>query len=182
LCSAPLAAQHEHLVEPEKRRLLCACEACAILFSGSATTKFRRASRRVRFLPDFRLTDADWNGLAIPIGLAFFVTAANGSVAAVYPSPAGPTEALLEAEDWAGIVINNPDLRDLESDTEALLVNRVGPEHQHFLVPIDECYRLVGLIRQHWRGLSGGDIVWSEIGRFFARLQDRSRNERSRRL
>ena len=34
---------------------------------------------------------------------------------------------------------------------------------QYYIVPIDECYRLVGLIRMHWRGLSGGTEVWKEI-------------------
>jgi hypothetical protein len=175
LCSAPLGAEHAHLVEPEKRRLLCACEACAILFSGAANTKFRRASRRVRFLPDFRLSDADWDGLAIPISLAFFVAAPNGAAAAVYPSPAGPTESRLDLAAWADVVAANPELRDLEPDTEALLVNRVGRVREHIIVPIDECYRLVGLIRKHWRGLSGGDEVWAEIGQLFARLKERSR-------
>ena len=43
-----------------------------------------------------------------------------------------------------------------EPDVEALLVNRVGAVREYFIVPIDECYKLVGLIRLHWRGLSGG--------------------------
>jgi hypothetical protein len=30
---------------------------------------------------------------------------------------------------------------------------------------------LVGLIRLHWRGLSGGGEAWREIGDFFARLK-----------
>ncbi len=175
LCSAPLAPEHPHLAEPEKRRLLCACEACAILFSGTAGTKFRRVSRRVRFLPEFRLSDADWDGLGIPIGLAFFVIAGNGSVAAIYPSPAGPTDSRLDLGAWADIVAANPDLKDLESDTEALLVNRVGRARECLIVPIDECYRLVGLIRKHWRGLSGGNEVWAEIREFFDRLKGRSR-------
>jgi len=29
----------------------------------------------------------------------------------------------------------------------------------------------VGLIRIHWRGLSGGTEVWQEIGNFFAGLR-----------
>jgi hypothetical protein len=41
-------------------------------------------------------------------------------------------------------------------------------------VPIDECFRLVGLIRTHWRGLSGGTAVWAEIGRFFTALKEHS--------
>jgi hypothetical protein len=30
---------------------------------------------------------------------------------------------------------------------------------------------IVGTIRMHWRGLSGGEEVWREIEKFFARLR-----------
>jgi len=30
---------------------------------------------------------------------------------------------------------------------------------------------LVGTIRKHWKGLSGGEDVWHEIDKFFAELQ-----------
>ena len=63
----------------------------------------------------------------------------------------------------------------LEPDVEALLVNRARGARRHWLVPIDECYALVGLIRTHWRGLTGGAEVWEEIGRFFEELDRRSR-------
>jgi Family of unknown function (DUF5947) len=33
---------------------------------------------------------------------------------------------------------------------------------------------LVGLIRMHWRGLSGGEEVWQEIGKFFAELRSKA--------
>ena len=68
----------------------------------------------------------------------------------------------------------------------ALLVNRVGHvagavPAEYYLVPIDECYKLVGLIRTHWRGLSGGTEVWREIGAFFATLKKRAGFGRRRR-
>jgi len=63
----------------------------------------------------------------------------------------------------------------MERDVEALLVNRVRGAREHFLVPMAECYSLVGLIRMHWRGLSGGREVWEEIGRFFEELRKRSK-------
>ena len=47
-----------------------------------------------------------------------------------------------------------------------------------YRVPIDECYKLVGLIRTHWRGLSGGTEVWEEIGRFFDELRERAQPRR----
>jgi hypothetical protein len=175
LCSAVLPADHAHLVEPASRQLLCACEACAILFSGQVGTKYRRVPRRMRALSDFRLTDEQWDGLLIPIGLAFFFhSSPAGKVVAIYPSPAGPTESLLDLGAWADVVRDNPTLKEMEPDTEALLVNRVGEARAYYLVPIDQCYRLVGLIRSRWRGLSGGTEVWEEIGRFFATLKERS--------
>ena len=180
MCSRELAADHEHLVEPASRKLICACGACAILFEGQAGTKYRRVPRRVLFLRDFQLSDGQWDGLMVPIEMAFFFKSTpQGKVIALYPSPAGPTESLLPLDTWTDIVETNPVLHEMESDVTALLVNRVGYARgaapaEYYLVPIDECYKLVGLIRTHWRGLSGGAEVWREIGAFFAALKTRA--------
>ncbi|MCA1593384.1 MAG: DUF5947 family protein [Acidobacteria bacterium] len=180
MCSADLSAEHTHLVEPANRQLVCACEPCAILFSGQADTKYKRVPRRIRALPDFQLTDGQWDSLMIPIQLAFFFQSTpDRRVVALYPSPAGPTESLLALDSWNEIVEDNPVLREMEPDVEALLVKRVGGESEYYLVPIDECYKLVGLIRVHWRGLSGGTEVWREIGQFYARLKERSTSVRT---
>jgi hypothetical protein len=177
LCAAPIPPDphHAHLIEPATRQLLCACEACAILFSGQADTRYRRVPRRVRALPDFRLTDAQWDALLIPVGMAFFFSSSpEKRVLALYPSPAGATESLLPLETWTELVQDNPALAGMEPDVEALLVNRIRGHQEYYLVPIDECYRLVGLIRAGWRGLSGGSAVWQEIDNFFQQLQQRS--------
>ncbi len=175
LCSAELAAEHQHLVEPANRQLVCACEPCAILFSGQAGTKYKRVPRSIRALPDFQLTDGQWDSLMIPIQLAFFYNSTpDRKVIALYPSPAGPTESLLALDSWNEIVQDNPLLQEMEPDVEALLVKRVGGESEYYLVPIDECYKLVGLIRAHWRGLSGGTEVWREIGQFYVGLKERA--------
>ena len=63
----------------------------------------------------------------------------------------------------------------MEPDVEALLVNRVTKEHEYYLAPIDQCYKLVGLIRSKWRGFSGGTDVWRAIGEFFISLKARSK-------
>jgi hypothetical protein len=174
LCSAELAPEHPRLLDLKSRHLLCACPACAILFDGGHGP-YRPVPRRVQSLPDFRLTDARWEGLLIPIGLAFFFhNSETGKVVALYPSPAGVTESQLPLESWQELVLDNPVLQELEPDVEALLVNRVGPAREYFRVPIDECYKLAGVIRTRWRGLSGGQEVWDEIGRFFTRLKERS--------
>lgn len=187
LCSAAVAAAHQHLLEPLSRKLVCACDACALLFGNQGGGKYRRVPRRIRSLPDFRLTDAQWESLLIPINMAFFFHSTPAEkVVALYPSPAGPTESLLGFESWEEIVGENPILQEMEPDVEALLVNRIrrGREARaqadvgYYLVPIDECYKLTGLIRAHWRGLSGGTEVWEEIERFFTSLQERAVNVR----
>ena len=98
---------------------------------------------------------------------------------AFYPSPAGATESLLPLETWQDIEDANPVIKEMESDVEALLVNRVGHARgfaapEYYVLPIDECYKLVGLIRAHWKGLSGGTEVWQEIGKFFDSLKQRA--------
>jgi hypothetical protein len=68
----------------------------------------------------------------------------------------------------------------MEPDVEGLLVNRVGETREYFIAPIDECFKLVGLIRMHWRGFSGGAQAWGEIGRFFDQLRQRARVEKEK--
>jgi uncharacterized protein DUF5947 len=179
MCSRELPPEHEHLVEPVNRKLVCACGACAILFEGQGM-KYKRVPRRVLFLKDFELTDAQWDSLMVPIEMAFFFhSTPHGKMIALYPSPAGPTESLLGLDTWNDIVETNAVLSQLEPDVMALLVNRVGHVRsgvpaEYFLAPIDECYKLVGLIRGHWRGLSGGTEVWREISAFFTALKGRA--------
>ena len=173
MCGAGLAHQHQHLIDPKSRRLVCACDSCAVLFYQSGETKYKRVPRRVRSLPDFRITDAQWDSLLIPIGLAFFLeSSADGRVLALYPSPAGSTESLLSLEAWWEIVQENPVLAEMEPDVEALLVDRLDAEGEYYLAPIDKCYQLVGLIRSNWRGLSGGTEVWAKIRWFFDKLKE----------
>jgi hypothetical protein len=166
LCRQVLAPQHDHLIDPRTRRILCSCQACAILFNNPAA-QYQRVPKRVRFLPDYSITDAEWDALMIPIGIAFFVKqSASNRIAAYYPSPAGPVESLLPLDTCHSA------FNQIEADTEALLVNRAARES--FIVPIDECYRLVGLIRQHWKGLSGGAEVWRQIQLFFQEMKSRA--------
>src|SRR5271170_2533722 len=180
LCSAALTHEHPHLVHLISKQIVCACEACATLFDGMAGGKYRRVSRRAQRLANFQMTDAQWENLLIPINMAFFFRSSHEErIVALYPSPAGAVESLLPLDAWTEIVQENAVLRELHPDIEALLVNRVGHAHElahaeYYIAPIDECYRLVGLIRANWKGLSGGSEVWVEIGRFFSELRSRS--------
>ena len=63
----------------------------------------------------------------MPIGVAFFMdSSATGGVVALYPSPAGATESEIPADTWRDLRTANPVLMGLETDAEALIVNRMA--------------------------------------------------------
>jgi Family of unknown function (DUF5947) len=175
LCSVGLAKEHRHMLEMSAAQIVCACDSCALRCQSVVNGRFKLIPREVHFLPELIFTDVEWESLALPINLAFFFQNSPGNqLKAMYPSPAGATESLLPIKAWDSLVANNVTLARMEPDVEALLVNRVGSKREYYLAPIDVCFELVGLIRVHWRGLSGGEIVWGEIDQFFSRLQMQS--------
>lgn len=172
-CSVGLAPAHRHLLEVANRRIICACDGCALRFEGVIGGRFKLIPREARALPGFLLADAQWESFALPINLAFFFqNSAAGKVTALYPSPAGATESLLTLKSWNVLLAANPALSEMEPDVEALLVNRVGSAREYFIAPMDRCYELVGLIRKYWRGFSGGEPVWGEMEKFFGRVRE----------
>ena len=180
LCGSPIADEHPHLVDTRNRRLLCACQACSILFDDAGSTQYRRVPRDVRLLA-IDIDDAFWNALAIPVGLVFFFrssSALSRGVLAVYPSPAGPTETTVDEDLWSDLAALHPTIGRIRTDVEALLANRVRDQREYFLVPIDECYKLGGLIRRYWRGFAGGEDASRRIEEFFSRLRRRALPER----
>jgi hypothetical protein len=101
-----------------------------------------------------------------------FYSSAAGRVVAFYPGPMGATESLLELDSWNELVQRNPVLQQMEPDVEALLIDRTSDGEQYWVVPIDRCYELVGVMRAHWKGLAGGQEVWERIALFFAQLAE----------
>jgi hypothetical protein len=180
LCGAPISPDHRHLFDDRTEAMACACQACALLFAGQARARYRPVPTRVLSLPDLVLDDERWESLDVPVGLAFFTRSTRlGRVVARYPSPAGPTESQLALGTWAELEAANPVLAELQPDVEALLVNRVATAVDNLVVPIDQCYALVGMVRLGWRGLSGGPEVWGAVATFFAGLRARAEVVRS---
>ena len=178
LCGEVIPADHRHLLDLQSRELMCACQACKILFDRkeAGVGHYRLVPDRRLRIEGFRLEDEDWAALEIPVDMAFFFHSTRDErVSAFYPSPAGPTESLLRLDAWQDIERANPVLLSLEPDVEALLVNRARGARQHFIVPIEDPYRLVALIRSRWRGLTGGQEVWEGIEGFFAELAEGAR-------
>jgi len=177
-CGAGIDDQHGHLVDLPKRALLCVCRPCYLLFThdGAGGARFRAVPTRYALVEELASGAEAWEALDVPIGLAFFFrNSATGRTTAFYPSPAGATESELPLDAWDRLTATSPLVSTLAADVEALLVRRTSRGIAALIVPIDVCYELVGVIRVSWRGLQGGDEVWSRVEEFFARAVERAR-------
>ncbi|MER7950398.1 DUF5947 family protein [Streptomyces sp. NPDC096079] len=180
LCGALLAAEerHPHLVDTDKRALVCACGPCAQLMdrSGASPGRFRAVPGRFLSDPDHRIDDRAWESLRIPVSVAyFFRNSALDRTVALYPSPAGATESEPDDEAWRSVLDATRLAGLLEPDVEALLLRRHEGRTECFLVPIDLCYELVGRMRLHWQGFDGGAQARAELDALFAHVRDRAR-------
>jgi len=177
LCDEVVPDDHSHLVDLESRRLLCVCGPCALLFAGEGA-----GGRRLRAVPDRYvelgaegLSPAEWDGLEIPVSIAFlFVNSTLGRTIACYPGPAGATESMLPLGTWEDIVAAHGALDALEPDVEALLVHMDRACQESFVVPIDVCYELVGHLRTLWHGFDGGEPARRHLDGFFDVLRARA--------
>jgi hypothetical protein len=164
LCGAAIGDDHRHLMEPQSRELLCSCRACALLFDRGG--RYLLVPTERTRLAEAEISDLEWEELRLPVDVAFFLhSSAAQRDMAFYPGPMGATESQLPLQ--LGV------LRTIQPDVEALLVDRHLGAREHWIVPIDDCFRLVGIVRTHWRGLTGGKDVWAEIRRFFEGLERR---------
>jgi hypothetical protein len=184
MCSAPVADEHQHVVDLHSRSLLCTCRPCYLLFTDQqADLRYRAVPDRYLAFPGFRLGQGDWEDLQIPVGLAFlFRNTVQERVVAFYPGPAGATESELPTAAWDRVLADNPGLGTLLPDVEALLV-RGGRGQDGFVchvVPIDACYELVGRMRATWRGFDGGQEARAALEDFFATVEARSRPAEAR--
>jgi len=172
-CGTLLSPDHRHLVDLSTMRFACSCEVCLILQSEKGT--YQTLPQRYLQLEDFQMSDTLWSDFLIPVNMTFFVKSRvkHGTVA-FYPAPTGATESKLKMEAWDSLVLQNPILDTLLPDLEALLVNRLQNEGLYFIVPVDSCYRLIGMIRLAWQGLFGGKEVSDIINRFFEELKSKS--------
>jgi Family of unknown function (DUF5947) len=170
LCPLSLPEDHKHLLDLEERRIVCVCATCWSTRSGDA--RYRPTGSRTLWLRDLQLPDDLWAEFQIPIGLAFFLRSSDtGKVVGLYPSPAGATECELDLDAWDRLVAANPALEDLDADAEALLVNRMASPPVYAIAPLDDCYRLVGIVKATWEGISGGAAMEAAVEKYFDDLR-----------
>lgn len=172
-CGRDLPGDHRHLVDISTMKFLCACEVCMITMVEKAN--FKTLPNRFLDLKAFNLPNELWSDFLIPVNMAFFVknTERDGTVA-YYPAPTGATESKLKMEPWNELQKLNPVLNDLIPDLEALIINRLDDSGQYYIVPIDSCYKLIGMIRMTWKGIFGGSEVNNVIRNFFSELKEKS--------
>ncbi|MER5733430.1 DUF5947 family protein [Streptomyces sp. NPDC002138] len=180
LCGVVVAEEHHrHLVETERRALVCACVPCALLLDrpGAAVGgRFRAVPDRYLTDPDHRLDDGAWELLQIPVSVAFFFrNAALDRLVALYPSPAGATESELDPATWQTVLGASRLSALLEPDVEALLLRRSEGRTGCHLVPIDICYELVGRMRLLWQGFDGGAEARAALHTFFEQVERRAK-------
>jgi Family of unknown function (DUF5947) len=178
MCAAPVGPAHSHVADLEHSTLACACRACYLLFTdpGAGRGRYRAVPDRYLHDPARPLTAAEWAGLDVPVGLAFFLSSSRlGHVCGFYPSPAGATECTLDLEAWARLGEAHPLLAIPEDDVEAVLVNRTDDGVECFLVPIDACYELAGRMRLLWQGFDGGAEARQSIDEFLESVRARAR-------
>jgi Family of unknown function (DUF5947) len=180
-CDLSLSDPHSHAVDVEHRIVVCVCRACYLLFEsdGAASGRYRSIPERYHSFGTSVVSEGQWERLQIPVGMAFFFFDRQlGRMVALYPSPAGAVESLLSLEAWLQMVESEPSLQGpdgLVPDVEALLVRRTRSSGiESFLVPIDACYELTGLVRRGWKGFHGGAEVLEAIEGFFDRVRARS--------
>jgi hypothetical protein len=172
-CGRILSADHRHLVDLSAMKFICTCEMC--LITNAESGNYKPLPQRYLNLDGFNMSDLLWSDFLIPVNMAFFIKSVvkNGTVA-YYPAPTGATESKLKMDAWNNLVELNPLLDDLAPDLEALLVNRLGDEGQYYIVPVDSCYKLIGMIRIAWKGIFGGKEVNDIINQFFSELKEKS--------
>ena len=178
LCNVELPAEHGHLADIDNQTLECACRACYLLFTqnNAAQGRYRAIPDRYLTDPARTLTEAQYDALEIPVGLAFFLTSSKADrTVGFYPSPAGATECVLDLGSWDRLTAEHPLLAEPAADVEAALVSRSGDGIEYFLVPIDACYELVGRMRLQWRGFDGGAEARASITDFLERVRSRAR-------
>jgi Family of unknown function (DUF5947) len=180
LCAEVIAVEHEHLLEPDARRVFCACAACARLLAEEQKqrgARYLRVERRALRLLELELDDAVWAELGVPVGLAFFtMRSRTGEVVATFPGRAGLIESFVPLKAYSELERRFPTLTGILPDVEALLVRRSLRRQDYFRVSIDHCFELAGLLRSSDAPLSSPELA--VVQTFFARLDDQADQRR----
>lgn len=169
-CRETLDAAHGHVLDIVRRTLYCACRACYLLFSVHGA-----GGGRLRAVPDqvWAVLKGEWllgcvEAVCGPVQVAFaFRHSPTGTVISCALGPNGIAERILPP--GTEVCAQLFDL--IEPDVEAVLCWRRPPLVEVFVVPIDQCYELVGRLRR----AQDASMLEQEIVAFFTALHARSK-------
>jgi hypothetical protein len=128
LCAEAISVEHEHLLEPDARRVFCACGGCARLLAAGHHEKhddapsqngarYLRVERRALRLTELDFDDAVWAELGVPVGLAFFtMRRRTGEVLATFPGRAGLIESFVPLRAYRELERRFPVLKSIAPD------------------------------------------------------------------
>jgi hypothetical protein len=102
--------------------MVCACEACSILFEHREVARYKRIGRNIRWVPEFDMTDARMSR-SDQTGLAFFANRSPDGHASVFYQSCGMTESRGRVVVSCGA---QPGAGRDGAGYGALLVNRMG--------------------------------------------------------
>lgn len=173
LCARVITSEHEHLLEPDARRVLCACAACAARLSPSwprPGARYLKVESRVAALDELQIDEGAWAELQVPASLGFFaVRSRTAEVVATFPGRAGLIETFVPLKAWGALERQFPVLKSLLPDVEGLLFRRVARQRRYLRASIDHCYELASLLRES--GVQGVAHDAPAVQVFFDRLE-----------
>ena len=174
LCSLTIEADHPHLLDPAERSLLCGCRACALLFSGHVAEgdarRYVRIEPRTERLPKLVIEEHEWSMLDLPVRLVFLCpSAVHARTFALYPNPAGVTEAHVSTDVWNQLVVAHPVLDTVRADVQAVIIDARAGQCTCYAVSIDVCHRLVGLLRSDMQPRT---LAWTSFERALLKLAE----------
>jgi len=178
VCGQLLPARHSHVVHIERRQPALRLPALLspFLLGGSRGREGQSgAGKRFSISAKASFPRRSGTGCRSRSILAFFFfNSSLGRTVVFYPSPAGATESLLPLETWEELVREHPRLATLKPGMSKRFSPGNGLRRRinlpaAFIVPIDACYELVGIVRRTWKGFHGGEEAWQAIAAFLQR-------------
>lgn len=167
LCAAPLRDSHDHLLDPQARKALCTCPACAMLFSdvSEAAQRYVRLQTHVAPLPDAALSEADLEALGVPVRLVVLCPSAlHDALFMLYPSAAGVVEGHAPFAAWCALITRHIALEPVQVDRDAVVVDLRAGKRIVLHVSLDVAYELLGSLQSPER-IHAFDARLSELQR-----------------
>lgn len=160
LCAAAIDPSHEHLYEPQKRSLMCACKACALLFPETGEASYRRLVTRPPERADLSFEERDLGLLELPVRLAFLMPSqVHGSLFVSFPNARGATESQLPLSRWDEFRERHPQLGLLRPELDVLALDARREPTLSALLSIDVYLAMLGRLR----GAPVATQAWQEF-------------------